>query len=562
MASKAGSQPRTPSLVFGTLTVVLLVLLAALAVTTASTAPPAIAEYAPQSIQQIKKPPPNQSSDFGQLGGAPVGKPSAKPTPTPTPTTTPTKTAPRLYDCVGTPPRQIADPQAPPCVASWQGNNGGATSRGVTANEIRVYMPSEVGVGNEYARAIKDLETFFNKRFEFYGRTLNLEPTATGGGSEPSATGTCADIGAQADWVAKQLDVFAAGDDGSDSCWYNALARNQVISLSGQSTELRKDQQSLAPYVWSYPMVGEDLISNVGQFVCSQLAGKKAIYSSNPILKRETRTFGLIVSATLSQVPTPSAPLVAALAACGVHLKTTVVVQAQGSDNGAQNSQETAQWTNASQNAVLKMRTSGVTSVICMCQLQAAAVMSNFASVQGFHPEWIAERSDQNFLAQAWSPTQRNSLLEVSSFPRQISESQTPFEQALNEVDPGFCDCSTSLSFDFGEIGYWQLLLLASGIQMAGPHLTPATFQKALQQTRFPNPASALDEGAVGFANGGHSMENDVTVAWWNQRAQSPVHLDPAGSWCYALEGRRIRPGHWPRKSILPPSLASARCVT
>lgn len=552
--------PRTPFIMFGSLTVVILILLAALAVTTASTAPPAIAEYAPQSIQQIKKPPPDQSSNFGQLGGAPVGKPSPKPPPPPPPP--PAKQHPlRLLECVGHPPRQIADPQAPPCVASWQGSNGGATSPGVTADEIRVFMPSELGVGNEYARAIKDLETFFNRHFEFYGRQLNLEPAATGGGSEPTAASTCSDVQAQTDWVAKQLDVFAAGDGGTDSCWYNGLARNHIVSLSGQSTELRADQESLAPYVWSYPMVSEDLISNVGQFVCSQLAGRQAIYSPNPILKRETRTFGLIVSATLSQTPTPSGPLEAALASCGVQLKSTVVIKAEGSDNGAQNTQETAQWTNAAQNAVLKMRTSGVTSVICMCQLQAAAVMSAFATLQGFHPEWIAERSDQNFLAQAWAPTERSSLLEVSSFPRQVAEQDTPFEHALAEVDPGFCDCSTSLSFDFGEIGYWQLLMLASGIQMAGPRLTPETFEKGLQRTRFPNPASSLDEGSVGFS-GGHSMENDVTVAWWNSAAQSPVHLDPPGSWCYADEGRRIRPGHWPKRSILPSYLPTARCVT
>ena len=76
MARSQARHPRTPFVVFGSLTVVILVLLAALAVTTATTAPPAIAEYAPQSIQQIKKPPPEQTSDFGQLGGAPVGKPS------------------------------------------------------------------------------------------------------------------------------------------------------------------------------------------------------------------------------------------------------------------------------------------------------------------------------------------------------------------------------------------------------------------------------------------------------------------------------------------------------
>jgi hypothetical protein len=328
--------------------------------------------------------------------------------------------------------------------------------------------------------------------------------------------------------------------------------------VSGQSTELRRDQERLAPYLWSYPMVGEDLMRNVGDFVCTQLAGKKAIYSTNPILKRQARSFGLVVSATQTQIPTPTADFTAALASCGVHLKIPPVVIKAEPGGGAQ----TAQWTNSAQNATLKMRTAGVSSVICLCQLQAVAVMSAFATVQGYHPEWIAERSDQNFLTQAWAPTQRGSLLQVSSYPRQVPIQVTPFQHALQEVDPGFCGCSTSLTYLYGQFAYWQLLLLASGIQMAGPHLTPQTFERGLQHTKFPNPNSPLNEGSVGFANGGHSMLNDVTVMWWNQRAQSPIHLDPPGSWCYALGGERITPGRWPRRSVLPGYLPTAKCVT
>ena len=34
--------------------------------------------------------------------------------------------------CVGNPPRQSEDPLSPPCVASFNGDNGGATYHGVT----------------------------------------------------------------------------------------------------------------------------------------------------------------------------------------------------------------------------------------------------------------------------------------------------------------------------------------------------------------------------------------------------------------------------------------------
>ena len=40
--------------------------------------------------------------------------------------------------CVGKPPRQTEDPLAPPCVASFAGDNFGVTYQGVTKDEISV----------------------------------------------------------------------------------------------------------------------------------------------------------------------------------------------------------------------------------------------------------------------------------------------------------------------------------------------------------------------------------------------------------------------------------------
>src|SRR5439155_17384244 len=73
----------------------------------------------------------------------------------------------RVRRCVGDPPRQIEDPQSPPCVPYWQGDNGGATSKGVTADEIRIAVPKMTDTDAQFA-------AFFNSRFEFYGRKLHL----------------------------------------------------------------------------------------------------------------------------------------------------------------------------------------------------------------------------------------------------------------------------------------------------------------------------------------------------------------------------------------------------
>jgi hypothetical protein len=554
---------RGPTTVYTTAAVVLLVLIATLAITTESASPPSIAEYAPHSIQQIKHAPPNQAGNFGDVGGAPAaGGKTAGPSPSPSPSLTPpVGTSPRTLTCVGEPPRQTADPQSPPCVSSWVGNNGGSTSKGVTSTEVRVYMPPLFN-NNEYFRVVADLQKYFNNHFEFYGRQLNLSPQQTSGGAEPSANGTCSDIQAQADWVSKELNVFAAADNGSDSCWYDEIGRNKVISLSGQTTENRFEQQKLAPYLYSYPGDGEDLLGATGEFICKQLAGKDATHSSDAVYSRSKRVFGLIVSATLSEIPTPQATINDQLRKCGEKFAKTVVIQAGSSDDQSQNQQDNAQWAAAAQNAVVAMHQAQVSTVVCVCQILATAAISSSANSQNYFPEWITERSDQNVLTQGWAASERPSMMMVSSFPKQIRESQSFFIQALQEVDPGFCPCASSLDFLYGQLTYWQLLMLASGVQMAGPDLTPYSFQRGLQSTVFPNPPDPLDEGHVSFAGGRHTMIDDYLVAWWNSAQSPPYQGDPQGSWCYAEGGRRFALGAFPARQLLPANFATATCIT
>jgi hypothetical protein len=84
----------------------------------------------------------------------------------------------RVHRCVGNPPRQIEDPQSPPCVPYWTGDNGGDTSFGVTRDTITVYVPTEY---DKKTSVFEPLKNFFNKRFEFYGRKLDFVYDSTSG---------------------------------------------------------------------------------------------------------------------------------------------------------------------------------------------------------------------------------------------------------------------------------------------------------------------------------------------------------------------------------------------
>jgi hypothetical protein len=127
--------------------------------------------------------------------------------------------------------------------------------------------------------------------------------------------------------------------------------------------------------------------------------------------------------------------------------------------------------------------------------------------------------------------------------PRNGKVTDEPFWWALHSVHPAASMPNDYASVNGAQQYYRDLLLLASGIQMAGPHLDPASFSEHLLTTKFPNPATPQMEGAVGF-NGTHGMTRDATEWWYDPAARSPYAGD-AGTMCYVAGGRRRGPSDW-----------------
>ncbi len=96
---------------------------------------------------------------------------------------------------------------------------------------------------------------------------------------------------------------------------------------------------------------------------------------------------------------------------------------------------------------------------------------------------------------------------------------------------------------------YWQILMLSSGIQMAGPKLAPQTFANALWTTKFPNPLTPIYEGKVGFAGKSLQMTTDAAEFWVSNTASGPYSDKQAGTGvvCYVNHGARHDNGHMPR---------------
>src|SRR5688572_23523660 len=247
-------RPRSPGVTYSVLTLGLVVLLATVALTQRNPPPPTIAEFAPQAIEQITDP----SNEFGRGARNADGSLVSEPTPSSPSDPDSLIDVPRVRRCVGDPPRQIEDPQSPPCVPYWSGDNGGATARGVTRDEIRV---SDVFFDAGWSPA---LEAFFNRRFEFYGRRIRLIPHVAAE-DDPAAKRASAR-------AAYEQDQAFASNSVCDHChaYLDELARLRVIGVTYVPIFPEAYLAAHRPYVWTYPMANDRLFSLAGNWYCAR----------------------------------------------------------------------------------------------------------------------------------------------------------------------------------------------------------------------------------------------------------------------------------------------------
>lgn len=519
---------------------ILLVIIGLTALSATPSPPPSIAEVSPQAQKQITHAPSQQTSRFGSAGGAAGGKGAAATTTTTQapPPSIPPVVVPSTFHCYGNPPRQTEDPQSPPCVASWHGNNGGATYPGVTADTITVVIPNWVTTN-----VWPILQDYFNSHFEFYGRKIVL----VDGGS--LSMGNPQSDEAAAEEVQNTYHAFAAGSGNiADFYFYVDLAREGIISLPIDITFSDAQLQQLGN-VYQYEMGADNVLANLGNWACSQLAGRVADHAG-AALTADKRRFGVVFMKDWADNSLTSAPLDQQLARCGAG----PAAERDFTFSGNSTADNVIGGTISPQDAtstIVAMREAGVTSVFCACESYNLGLLMRAATSQGYFPEWLVstyiDLDLPDYLEEfGQDPTEQLAhMMGVTANPRIVSMASTPAVQAVLEEDPTY-----SISANGAQaiiLAYRPLLVLASGIQMAGPDLTAKTFQAGLARTQFPNPQTSIVAGDVGFNTPGatHTMTKDLAAFWWSNSAESP-YLDNPGTICFVDGGARHSLGNWP----------------
>ena len=555
----------------GVAAVAVLILVAVLALVVKPPAPPGIAAFAPQASKPITKAPLGQSARFGNgAGGCAAGQvcalhPTARPTASlppgvkPRPSATPVRGVPSALQCYTWPDGSVTqtfDPQSPPCIATWDDTkgNGGATYPGVTATEIKVTLP--LNTTQPTWPGLKPIVDFFNTRYQFYGRKIHIVTFASQQAND-QFKGVFNDPSAQrADGSQVAALKPFASTDFVDPLHYSmslpefrsVLTKHKIVSLAGGETTASGTEQDLekdAPYEWSYYPTIDTLARNIATMACRELVGRPAVHAGDSALHGKTRKFAIAMPTdTLMGGPVPGlSAMQDILHACGAGDMPVIRYDYAASNKAALSAN------------FRKLADDGVTSVffLPLGGNQTSGPPASATQVN-YHPEWIVLGAHKYLSDNMMNnPDQTVGAFGVGTWNKMPQLQQEMWVLAYNAAG-GDPTAVSNGSLTDGRAFYNEMLLLAAGIQMAGPHLTPQTFAAGLHATTFPNPgagAAPTYQATVGFGPQGVSMLDDFNAFWFSgqmsgAQVNNSTDNNTYQATCYVALGRRFRLDTWP----------------
>jgi hypothetical protein len=474
------------------------------------------------------------------------------------PTTSASATPTGKTGSCGTQAEQVpGDPYSPPCVA-FSGSNGGATSPGVSSNAItvsyRITSDSEsfqqtlasLGGANitdttaDIERTINALATYFNTHFQFYGRKLNVQYFNGQGSITNELLGTGQQqADADAVTVGQQIHAFAELN-GTSEPYDVALAAQHVLSFGAPYLSASFMGQ-YAPYMWSIATEGNDVVSAVGDFYLKSLAGGNATWAGGSLQGKPRKV--AIIAPSNPWYQTSAASAVQTAAAAGHPITDDIQYQLNLATLSSQAS-----------NIISELQNDGITTVICGCDPVFPVYLTSRAAEQGYTPEWVVAGvalTDSDIVGQLFDQSEWSHAFGVT-FAGPIEPKQDTFGYAAyKSVNPG-TEPANSV-----DLIYEQMYQMAIGIQMAGPDLTPQTFENGMRA--YPGSQAGASNALYGtwdFPTGHYSPQVDSAFIYWDPNKTSPYN-DKQGA--YVVSSSRYKTGQYP---AAPPALPSSFPIT
>lgn len=454
------------------------------------------------------------------------------------------KTGPaKVTGCAG--PQVPGDPYSPPCV-QFSGSNGGATSRGVTADQITVSVRvgsfangmldaisnmTKAKIAPESAatitKTIDGLVEYFNKgRFQFYGRKLNVVKfdgkgdvlkETTGGGKE----------GAQADSLKVSQEIQAFADVSAVSPVYaDALAAKQIVNIGVPFTS-REWMSARRPYSWSQFTDCSTVVESVSSYYATKMAGQPAALAGGDLRGKPRHTM----------VIAPENPWYQECVQSGIDLLQKAGKAGDLVLPSLKYQIDIPKMSDQAGSLIQKLKAEQVTTVICGCDPLLLTFLTSTAKTQNYSPEWLVTGValvDNDLIGQIFDQDEWGRAFGVSFAGPSQPQRQGLGYRAYKSVRPDEPSMAVELIYN-------QLYLLAIGVQGAGPGLTPASFEKGM----FDYPKRTGPYGTWGFGPNDYTTSDDAREVFWNPSVVS-IQNNLKGGYQDTSPGNRYPIGKWP----------------
>ena len=439
---------------------------------------------------------------------------------------------------------------APPCVPRFTGSNGGATHQGVTRDKIKVavYLAPDNPAADAILKAAgaddsreeviqqtREWVQLYEAHFNTWGRKVELVFVDGSGDSSDDAAAK-----SDAIKVATQIKAFASWGSPNNTYVNELIARGVMCFCTVELPNAF--YQKWAPYVWSTLQSADQTYQLLTEYIVKRLAGRRAQWAGDPALQQRQRVFGLLQYDTKDFAYKSAALyLERELRKHGVKL---TIAYFNGYPDLAANQEQ-------ARPVIQRMKEAGVTSLICGCDPFAPIFFTQEATRQLYRPEWINVGS---------------ALTDTSFFGRTYDQDQWSHNFGLGQLvarlPERLSDSYRLYTWHFGKeptarAGYAVIRapidLFYRGVHMAGPNLTPKTFEAGM----YSHPLIGEGMRTVPSISWGNKLwpfnhytaYDDVTEIWWdrNARGEDEIGNDGIGMYRYVDGGRRYMPGQWPR---------------
>jgi hypothetical protein len=432
------------------------------------------------------------------------------------------------------------DPYSPPCV-SFSGNNGGATSPGVSASQInvsyRITADSEsfqqtlqsLGGANitdttaDIERTINALATYFNTHFQLYGRKLNIE-FFNGQGSITNELLGSGQQQADADAVTSAQQLHAFADLSAASEPYGVALSNQHVVNFGVPYLSSQFMGQYAPYMWSLDTESDDVVDATQELNLKSMASGNAQYAGGSLQNQPRKVAIIAPSNPWYQTAAQSA--VTQAAAAGHPIADNIQYQLNLSTLSSQ-----------AATIVSQLQNDGITTVFCGCDPVTPVYLTSRAAEQGYFPEWVVAGvafTDQDIVGQLFQQSEWSHAFGVSFAGPTLPKQQTFGYAAYKQVSPSTEPANAV------DVIYAQMYEMVIGLQMAGPDLTPQTFETGMRA--YPGSQAGAPNalyGTWGFPTGHFTPQLDWTFIYWNPNLTSPYN-DKQGAYVFSKTRTKI----------------------